>query len=79
MAVLTADRFPAPLADDHEPPAVLFARGDPSVLDRPRVAIVGTRRCTAASGNDRRSRGHNRARNAAGTTASSRPCRPTTT
>ena len=38
--------FPAVLAVDPEPPAVLFSRGDLGVLDRPRVAIVGTRRCT---------------------------------
>jgi DNA processing protein len=38
--------YPGPLRGDPEPPAVLFARGDLSVLDRPRVAVVGTRRCT---------------------------------
>jgi DNA processing protein len=38
--------YPASLADDHDPPAVLFWRGDLAVLDRRRVAIVGTRRCT---------------------------------
>jgi DNA processing protein len=38
--------FPAELAADPEPPAVLFARGDPAVLGGRRVAIVGTRRCT---------------------------------
>jgi DNA processing protein len=38
--------FPAALLDDLEPPAVLFVRGDLSSLDGPRVAIVGTRRCT---------------------------------
>ena len=40
--------FPPILADDPEPPAVLFSRGDAGVLERPRVAIVGTRRCTWA-------------------------------
>lgn len=40
--------FPAVLAGDPEPPAVLFSRGDPDSLGRPRVAIVGTRRCTWA-------------------------------
>ena len=39
-------RYPAPLADDIEPPAMLFLRGDPSVIAGPRVAIVGTRQCT---------------------------------
>ncbi len=38
--------FPAALATDVEPPAVLFSRGDPDVLAGPRVAIVGTRRCS---------------------------------
>ena len=41
-----APGFPARLAADPDPPAVLFARGDPGVLDGRRVAIVGTRRCT---------------------------------
>lgn len=41
--------YPTLLEADPEPPVVLFARGDPSVLDdRPRVAVVGTRSCTAA-------------------------------
>ena len=39
--------YPAALAGDVEAPAVLFAIGDPLVLDRhPRVAIVGTRSAT---------------------------------
>ena len=48
IAVLVpgAPGWPAALADDPEPPAVLFARGDPAVVERPAVAIVGTRRCT---------------------------------
>ena len=40
--------WPSALDDDPEPPALLFARGDPSVLDGPRVALVGTRRCSYA-------------------------------
>jgi DNA processing protein len=41
--------YPDLLDADPEPPVVLFTRGDPSVLDdRPRVAVVGTRSCTAA-------------------------------
>ncbi|MGH9088059.1 MAG: DNA-processing protein DprA, partial [Acidimicrobiales bacterium] len=36
--------YPGALAADEEAPAVLFALGDPSVVDRfPRVAVVGTR------------------------------------
>ncbi len=38
--------YPALLLADVEPPAVLFTRGHPAALDAPRVAIVGTRRCT---------------------------------
>jgi DNA processing protein len=38
--------YPAALAEDHQPPAVLFTRGSLAILDAPRVAIVGTRRCT---------------------------------
>jgi DNA processing protein len=46
VAVLNGPGYPACLADDPEPPAVLFWRGDPSSLAGRRVAIVGTRRCT---------------------------------
>ena len=47
-AVLVAGQpgFPAGLADDVEPPEILFARGSLDVLAGPCVAIVGTRRCT---------------------------------
>jgi DNA processing protein len=41
-----AASYPAAFEDDPEPPAVLFHRGDLDVLSGPRVAIVGTRRCT---------------------------------
>jgi DNA processing protein len=50
--------FPSVLADDQEPPAVLFVRGDLAALDRPRVAIVGTRQCTAAGRSVARELGH---------------------
>jgi DNA processing protein len=40
------DRYPAALAVDPEPPGVLFWRGDLDWLDRPTVALVGTRKCT---------------------------------
>lgn len=37
-----------PFVDDPDPPALLFARGDPGLLRAPAmVAIVGTRRCSA--------------------------------
>jgi DNA processing protein len=38
--------YPAALAADHQAPAVLFHRGSLGALDGPRVAIIGTRRCT---------------------------------
>jgi DNA processing protein len=48
VRVLSADddEFPIELADDPEPPAVLFVRGSLDALADRRVAIVGTRRCT---------------------------------
>lgn len=39
--------YPQALAGDVEPPAVLFHRGDLGVLSGLRVAVVGTRRCSA--------------------------------
>jgi len=39
--------YPSVLVGDLEPPAVLFHRGDPGVIAGPRVAIVGTRQCSA--------------------------------
>ncbi|MEY2465090.1 MAG: processing protein [Acidimicrobiaceae bacterium] len=47
VAALGSAAYPAALAADVEPPAVLFLQGDPSVVAGPRVAIVGTRRCTS--------------------------------
>lgn len=40
--------YPARLSEDPAPPAVLFAAGDPSVLEQPAVAVVGTRNATRA-------------------------------
>jgi len=39
--------YPSALDDCPSPPRVLWARGDLSLLDRPTVAIVGTRRSTS--------------------------------
>lgn len=44
----TDAEWPPSLLDDPEPPRVLFARGDVALLRRPGVAVIGTRRCTAA-------------------------------
>lgn len=38
--------WPARLADDPEPPAMLCTRGDPAALAGPACALVGTRTCT---------------------------------
>lgn len=46
VAVHGTPAYPAALADDDEPPSILFWRGDVDVLAGSRVAIVGTRRAT---------------------------------
>ncbi len=45
-AIVDSPGYPAVLADDPEPPAIVFMRGRRDVLDGPRVAVVGTRNCT---------------------------------
>ena len=49
-SLLTVDdpRYPAQLAAVPGMPAALFVRGDPALLARPQVAIVGSRAATAA-------------------------------
>lgn len=39
--------YPAVLETLHDPPPVLFLRGRPQILERPSVAVVGSRRATA--------------------------------
>lgn len=47
VLVVGDGRYPVSLAEDPGAPAVLFAVGDPTVVDRhPRVAVVGTRSAT---------------------------------
>ena len=46
VAALGAPGYPPALSDDLDPPVVVFHQGDPGVVRGPRVAIVGTRRCT---------------------------------
>ncbi|MET0460019.1 MAG: DNA-processing protein DprA [Ilumatobacteraceae bacterium] len=41
-------QFPDALRHDPQPPAVLFVRGEPSMLDARRVGIVGTRNATGS-------------------------------
>ncbi|MCU0310003.1 MAG: DNA-processing protein DprA [Acidimicrobiales bacterium] len=47
VAVLGSPAFPAALADDDDPPVVVFWRGDPDHLAGARAAVVGTRDATA--------------------------------
>lgn len=47
VVALGSPAYPSALADDPEPPVVLFHRGTPEALTpTPRVAVVGTRRAT---------------------------------
>lgn len=46
VAALGTPGYPSVLCHDLDPPAVVFHKGDPQVVHGPRVAIVGTRRCT---------------------------------
>jgi DNA processing protein len=39
--------FPSLLAELHDPPAQLYVRGEPGVLTKPAVAVVGARSCSA--------------------------------
>jgi DNA processing protein len=47
VALVGSPMYPPPLVGDIEPPAVVFHRGAPEALSGPRVAIVGTRRCSS--------------------------------
>jgi len=53
-----ATGYPAQLLDDPRRPAVLFVRGDPTVLDARRVGIVGTRNATQRGRETAASFGH---------------------
>lgn len=50
--------YPPALAGDIEPPALLFHRGEPEVIAGPRVAVVGTRRCTSVGAGVAHEMGH---------------------
>jgi DNA processing protein len=69
VAVLGDPGYPHQLVEDPDPPALLCWRGDLSVLDRPRVAVVGTRRCSRRAFDTARSIG--RGLGAAGATVAS--------
>jgi DNA protecting protein DprA len=47
VAVIGSAGYPPVLAADIEPPAVVFHLGSPDVVAGPRVAVVGTRQCSA--------------------------------
>jgi DNA processing protein len=47
VALAGTPAYPSALVGDIEPPAVVFHRGALEAIDGPRVAIVGTRRCSA--------------------------------
>jgi DNA processing protein len=47
VALAGTSAYPSALVGDIEPPAVVFHRGALEAIDGPRVAIVGTRRCSA--------------------------------
>ena len=40
------DEYPHQLKEIFDPPLVLYCLGDPSVLRRPAIAVVGSRRCS---------------------------------
>lgn len=46
VAWFGSDRYPELLAEDPNPPGVIFWRGSLACLSRPRVAVVGTRNAT---------------------------------
>ena len=47
VALSGSPGYPSALVGDVEPPAVVFHRGTPDAIRGPRVAVVGTRRCTS--------------------------------
>ena len=58
VACIGGPGYPAALVGDPDPPVVLFHLGDPDVLVRPRVAVVGTRRATPYGRQVARDLGH---------------------
>jgi DNA processing protein len=45
---LDDERYPPLLREIHDPPPLLYVRGDPAVLQLPQIAVVGSRRASAA-------------------------------
>jgi DNA processing protein len=48
MLVVGEPAFPTPLAALEAPPPVLYVKGEAALLQRPTIAIVGARQCSAA-------------------------------
>ena len=46
---LSDDRYPPLLREIHDPPDKLYVRGDPALLCRPQLAMVGARRASAVA------------------------------
>ncbi|NOV25733.1 DNA-protecting protein DprA [Cupriavidus necator] len=46
LLTLADDAYPARLFDLHDPPPLLYIKGDPALLARPAVAVVGARNAT---------------------------------
>ncbi|MDQ0143580.1 DNA-processing protein DprA [Cupriavidus necator] len=52
LLTLADDAYPARLFDLHDPPPLLYIKGDPALLARPAVAIVGARSATGQGKRD---------------------------
>ncbi|NUO89064.1 MAG: DNA-protecting protein DprA [Cupriavidus sp.] len=52
LLTLADDNYPRRLFDLHDPPPLLYIKGDPALLARPAVAIVGARNATAQGKRD---------------------------
>ncbi len=46
LIVLGEDAYPRRLLEIYDPPLVLYLKGDPEILDKPGIAVVGTRHPT---------------------------------
>ena len=46
---IVSNHYPALLKEISDPPPIIYARGDYSLLDQPQIAMVGSRRCTASA------------------------------
>jgi len=45
---ITDERYPPLLRAIHDPPPLLYVRGDPALLSQPQLAVVGSRRASSA-------------------------------